>query len=72
MAETNPRPEADDDVAEGTVAEDQQDARSEGGEGERNAATTPKLDEGGEAGQDQTPADPDDVGVPDDPGADKT
>lgn len=42
------------------------DPSSQGGEGARNAETTPKLDEGGEAGQDQTPADPDDVGVPSD------
>lgn len=42
------------------------DPGREGGEGDRNAETTPKLDEGGEAGQTQSPADPDDVGVPSD------
>lgn len=42
------------------------DPGSKGGEGDRNAETTPKLDQGGKAGQDQTPADPDDVGVPSD------
>ncbi len=39
---------------------------SEGGEGRRNAERTPKLDEGGEQGQTQTPAPADDVGVPSD------
>ncbi len=42
------------------------DPAAEGGEGARNAEATPKLDDGGEAGQDQTPADSDDVGVPSD------
>jgi hypothetical protein len=34
---------------------------SEGGEGRRNAERTPKLDEGGEKGQTQAPAPPEDA-----------
>ena len=71
MTENEPRPEADEGISEGTTSEDQDDVSSEGGEGSDSAAATPELDEGGEADQTQSPA-VDDVGVPEDSGADKS
>jgi hypothetical protein len=48
----------------GKEAELGQDARSVGGEGQRNAEVTPKIGPGGNRGQTSHPAPPGDVGVP--------
>lgn len=44
----------------------EEDVRSRGDEGERSAQVTPRIADDAEHGQTQSPAPPDDVGVPPD------